>query len=98
MASNLLMTYPSVPRQGNQGASDTSTGLVAALVPPPEPVCEPFPQVGFESSVGGMVIAPATERLGQVLLVHAGLRVVVGVPIVAAVAEILHEPRRGIAD
>src|SRR5262245_9695048 len=97
-ASHGLITYPPTSRHGKQGASETSTGLTAALIPPPEPVREPSPQVGFESPVGGMVIAPATESLGQVLLVHAGLGIVVGIPVAAAVAEILHESRRGIAD
>src|SRR6266478_5473103 len=45
-----------------------------------------------------LVVAAGTQALGQVVLLHDGVLVVVGVEVAGAVAEALHERRRGVAE
>src|SRR2546426_11345167 len=49
------------------------------------------------AAVARLVVAAGTQALGQVVLLHDGVLVVVGVEVAGAVAEALHERRRGVA-
>src|ERR1041385_2503649 len=73
-------------------------GLRPMLLPPPPPLGQPAAQLGLEPALGGPVVLAAAKRFRQVLLLDARPGRVVGVLVALAVAEILHEPGRRVAD
>src|SRR5437867_4211638 len=72
------------------GVSNTNMIEVMMASPPPE--------VGFEAPLGRAVVLASAKRLRQVVLVYARVRRVVRVLVAGAVAEVLHESRRRVAD
>src|SRR5437879_7972544 len=50
------------------------------------------------TAVARLVVAAVAQALGQVVLLHDGVLVVVGVEVAGAIAEALHERRRGVAE
>src|SRR3972149_5270387 len=65
---------------------------------PPPPRGEPARGLRFEPPVGRPVVPAAPEGVGQVLLVHPRLGRVVRVLVARAVAQLLHERGRRVAD
>src|SRR5437879_13092152 len=71
-------------------------------LPGPDAARPPGAQVLADLALGAavarLVVAAGTQALGQVVLLHDGVLVVVGVEVAGAVAEALHERRRGVAE
>src|SRR5205814_7691439 len=61
--------------------------LLRLRLPPTAPAAEPLADLPLAAAVGRLVVAPAGEALRQVLLVDDGIRMVVRVAVVGAVAE-----------
>src|SRR5437899_325442 len=54
--------------------------------------------LALPAAIGRLVIVTAGERVGQIILLHDGTLVVVGVEVAGAVAEALHERCRRVSE
>src|ERR1041384_525758 len=70
----------------------------SSLRPPAAPLGQPAAELGLEPPVGGSVVLAVAERGRQVVLIDPRLGRIVGVLVALAIAEVLHQARRGIAD
>src|SRR2546422_599175 len=62
------------------------------------PGAQALADLALAAAVARLVVAPGAQALGQVVLLHDGVLVVVGVEVAGAVAEALHERGRRVAE
>src|SRR5438445_7134544 len=100
-----MRRMPAGPSPWHSPCSSTGTvawGSAGWGLPGPGAARPPGAQVladlALAAAVARLVVAAGTQALGQVVLLHDGVLVVVGVEVAGAVAEALHERRRGVAE
>src|SRR2546427_2911481 len=99
-----MKRMPAGPSPWHSPCYSTSTVLRGSAgwgLPGPGAARPPGPQVladlALAAAVARLVVAAGTQALGQVVLLHDGVLVVVGGEGAGAVAEAPHERRRGVA-
>src|SRR5581483_1356792 len=83
-------------RLARSDAVRSAGGSLRRPVAPRAPGREPLPDLALATAIRGLVVMSAGELLGQVVLLHDRVVVVVGIEVARAVAETLHERRRGV--
>src|SRR3989442_9963232 len=89
---------PNLRAAESQRRRQRLSARATVLGAPAAPVPQAASDLGLQAAVGGPVVAAPAQRLGQVFLVHPRVRGVVGVLVTLAVAQVLHQAGRGVAD
>src|SRR5262245_3009957 len=97
MTASLIASLPGSPHDPRHSMSQSATSRFAALERRLPGLHAPR-DLGLEALVGRLVESAADQLVGQMLLIGDPALLVVRVLIAAAVAELLHQRRRRVAD